>query len=96
MTTLHGQIIPNMFQKRYLKLLFQIKSYLSLHHIVFFYSAYIKPYFGYCCVIKGNSFNSNENTIEKVQRRVSKLILGTDYNHWKMVENKYICCHLMN
>ena len=63
----------------YLWLLFQIKSYLSLQHRVLFYNAYIKPHFEYCCVIWGNSFNSNLHKIEKLQRRACKLILGTDY-----------------
>ena len=44
-----------------------------------FYNAYIKPHFEYCCVIWGNSFNSNLHKIEKLQRRACKLILGTDY-----------------
>ena len=63
----------------YLWLLFQIKSYLSLQHRVLFYNAYIKPHFEYCCVIWGNSFNSNLHKIEKLQRRACKLILGADY-----------------
>ena len=63
----------------YLWLLFQIKSYLSLQHRVLVYNAYIKPHFEYCCVIWGNSFNSNLHKIEKLQRRACKLILGTDY-----------------
>ena len=62
----------------YLWLLFQIKSYLSLQHRVLFYNAYIKPHFEYCCVIWGNSFNSNLHKIEKLQRRACKLILGSD------------------
>ena len=49
----------------YLWLLFQIKSYLSLQHRVLFYNAYIKPHFEYCCVIWGNSFNSNLHKMEK-------------------------------
>ena len=44
-----------------------------------FYNDYIKLHFEYCCVIWGNSFNSNLHKIEKLQRRACKLILGTDY-----------------
>ena len=44
-----------------------------------FYNAYIKPHFGHCCAIWGNSFDSNLNIIDKLQRRACKLILGRDY-----------------
>ena len=44
-----------------------------------FYSAYIKPHLEYCCVIWGNSFNSNVYKIEKLHRRACKLIPGKDY-----------------
>ena len=60
----------------YLWLLFQIKSYLSLQHRVLFCNAYVKPHFEYCCVMWGNSFNSNLHKIEKLQRRACKLILS--------------------
>ena len=65
----------------YFCILFQIKSYLSLQHRELFYNAYIEPHFEYCCVIWGNSFNSNVHKIEELQRRACKLIhvLGTDY-----------------
>ena len=46
---------------------------------VLFYNAYIKPHFEYCCVIWGNSFNSNVHKIEKLERRACKLILGNGY-----------------
>ena len=45
-----------------------------------FYNAYIRPYFEYCCVIWGISFNFNTYKIEKLQRRACKLILGKDYS----------------
>ena len=60
-------------------LLFQIKSYLPLKHRMIYYNAYIKPHLEYCCVIWGNSFNSNMYKIEKLQRRACKIILGKDY-----------------
>ena len=63
----------------YLWLLFQIKSYLPLKQRVLFNNAYIKPHFEYCCVIWGNSFNSNVHKIKKIQKRACKLILGNDY-----------------
>ena len=63
----------------YLWLLSQIRSYLPIHHRMTFYNAYIKPHLEYCCVIWGNSFNSNVYKIEKLQRRACKLILGKDY-----------------
>ena len=76
--TNHSQHVSKKISS-YLWLLFQIKSYLSLQHRVLFYNAYIKPHFEYCCVIWGNSFNSNLHKVEKLQRRACKLILGTDY-----------------
>ena len=63
----------------YLWLLSQIRSYLPIRHRMTFYNAYIKPHLEYCCVIWGNSFNSNMYRIEKLQRRACKLILGKDY-----------------
>ena len=60
-------------------LLSQIKSYLPLKHRMIYYNAYIKPHLEYCCVIWGNSFNSNLYKIEKLQRRACKIILGKDY-----------------
>ena len=62
----------------YLWHLFQTKSYLSLQHSALFYNAYIKPHIEYCCVIWGNSFNSNQHKIEHLQRGACKLMLGTN------------------
>ena len=75
--TNHFQLVSKNIPS-YLWLLFQIKSYLSLQHRVLFYNAYIKPHVEYCCVIWGNSFNSNLHKIEKLQRKACKFILGTD------------------
>ena len=55
------------------------KSYLPLKHRMIYYNAYIKPHLDYCCVIWGNSFNTNMYKIEKLQRRACKIILGKDY-----------------
>ena len=59
--------------------LLKIKSYLSLQNRVLFYNSYIKPQLEHCCVNWGNSLNSNQHKIEKLQRRACKLILGSDY-----------------
>ena len=54
------------------------KSYISLKHRVLFYNTYSKPHFEYCCIIWGNSFNSNIRKIRKLQRKACNLILGED------------------
>ena len=43
-----------------------------------FYSAIIKAHIEYCCVIRGNTFNSNLHKL-LLKGSACKLILGTDY-----------------
>ena len=63
----------------YIWLLSRIKSYLSLEHRSLFYKAYIQPHFNYCNIIWGNSTNSNVSRLTKLQRRVCKIILESEY-----------------
>ena len=45
-----------------------------------FYKAYIQPHINYCNIVWGNSSNYNVSQITKLQRRVCKIILGTEYS----------------
>ena len=53
--------------------------YLTVHHRLLYYNAYIKSHIEYWCIVWGNSSNFNAYKIEKMQRRACKLILGKDY-----------------
>lgn len=64
----------------YIWLLSKIKSYLSMEHRSLFYKAYIQPHFNYCNTIWGNSSSYNVSQINKLQKRVCKIILGTEYS----------------
>ena len=61
-------------------LLSKIHSYLTMEHRSLFYKAYIQPHINYCNIVWGNSSNYNVSQITKLQRRVCKIILGTEYS----------------
>ena len=58
----------------------KIHSYLTMEHRSLFYKAYIQPHINYCNIVWGNSSNYNVSQITKLQRRVCKIILGTEYS----------------
>ena len=64
----------------YIWLLSKIHSYLTMEHRSLFYKAYSQPHFNYCNIVWGNSSNYNVSQITKPQRRVCKIILGTEYS----------------
>ena len=64
----------------YIWLISKIHSYLTMEHRSLFYKAYIQPHFNYCNTVWGNSSNYNVSQIIKLQRRVCKIILGTEYS----------------
>ena len=64
----------------YIWLLSNIQSHLTMEHRSLFYKAYIQPHFNYCNIVWGNSSNYNVSQITKFQRRVCKIILGTEYS----------------
>ena len=51
-----------------------------MDHRSLFYKAYIQPHFNYCNVIWVNSSSYNVSQINKLQKRVCKNILGTEYS----------------
>ena len=57
----------------HLWLLSKFRTYLNVQHRLLYYNAYIKSHIEYCCVVWGNSCNSNAFKIEKLQRRVASL-----------------------
>ena len=57
------------------------KIVLSVDDKLLFYNAYIRPRLEYCSVIWGNSTNLNIQKVTKLQRRVCKLILMSEYKH---------------
>ena len=63
-----------------IELLSKIHSYLSMEHRSLFYKANIQPHINYCNLLWGNSSNYNVSQITKLQRRVCKIILGTEYS----------------
>ena len=62
-------------------LLSQIKNYISLEHILLFYSTYMKTHFDYCSIVWGNSSNYNIDKIDKLQSTACKINLGKDNTH---------------
>ena len=64
----------------YIWLLSKIHSYLTMIYRSLFYKAYIQPHINYCNIVWGNSSNNNVSQITKLQRRVCKIILGTEYS----------------
>ena len=51
-----------------------------MDHRSLFYKAYIQPHINYCNIVWGNSSNYNVSQITKLQKRVCKIILGTEYS----------------
>ena len=51
-----------------------------MEHRSLFYKAYIQPHINFCNIVRGNSSNYNVSQITKLQRRVCKIILGTEYS----------------
>ena len=68
---------------------FAALRYLSTEDRLLFYNAYIKTHFDYCCVIRGNSTTFNINKIDKLQRRVCKLILRHEYANLEEARNRH-------
>ena len=53
--------------------------YITLQQRLLFYNSYIRPHFEYCSVVWGNLSNLNMQKIDKLNKKLCKLILG-NYN----------------
>ena len=51
------------------------------------YNAYIRPHIDYCSVTRGSSTNFKIAKVTKIQRRASKIILGSEYTHSEEARN---------
>ena len=53
---------------------------LDIDSIVMLYNAIVKPYFIYCNIIWGNTFTTYLKKLEKLQKKILRVMTSSEYN----------------